>query len=52
MARPITTHHLLSTNYYPPTTPSVPPFVQFRSITKTFGGVTALAEVSLDLARG
>jgi ABC-type sugar transport system ATPase subunit len=27
-------------------------FVQFRSITKTFGGVTALSDVSLGLARG
>lgn len=29
-----------------------PDFVQFRSITKTFGGVTALSDVSLGLARG
>jgi len=29
-----------------------PDFVQFRSITKTFGGVRALSEVSLGLARG
>ena len=28
------------------------PFIQFRGITKTFGGVTALAEVSLGIARG
>lgn len=29
-----------------------PDYVQFRAITKTFGGVTALSEVSLGLARG
>jgi ABC-type sugar transport system ATPase subunit len=27
-------------------------FVQFRSVTKTFGGVTALSDVSLGMARG
>jgi ABC-type sugar transport system ATPase subunit len=32
--------------------PAAPDYVQFRSITKTFGGVTALSEVSLGLARG
>jgi ABC-type sugar transport system ATPase subunit len=30
----------------------MPDFVQFRAITKTFGGVTALSEVSLSLTRG
>src|SRR3954447_8511372 len=28
------------------------PFIEFRSITKTFGGVTALEDVSLSIARG
>jgi ABC-type sugar transport system ATPase subunit len=28
------------------------PFIEFRSITKTFGGVTALKDVSLTIARG
>ena len=28
------------------------PFISFRAITKTFGGVTALRDVSLDMARG
>ena len=28
------------------------PFIEFRSITKTFGGVTALDDVSLSIARG
>ena len=28
------------------------PFIQFRGITKTFGGVTALRDVTLGLARG
>ena len=32
--------------------PAAPDFVQFRAITKTFGGVTALSEVSLSLTRG
>src|SRR5947207_15879047 len=28
------------------------PFIQFRNITKTFAGVTALSDVSLSIARG
>ncbi len=30
----------------------MPSFIEFRSITKTFGGVTALKDVTLDIGRG
>ena len=35
-----------------PENPMSETFIQFKEITKTFGGVVALKEVTLDVARG
>ena len=32
--------------------PDADPFIRFENITKTFGGVTALSDVTLSIARG